>query len=73
MNVWRFDRSIFQACRDVAVSARGERELPQAVALAVSRGMRCRVLPIAAGVLDLSGRGDVGEVSRRLAGMEPST
>jgi glucose-1-phosphate thymidylyltransferase len=73
MNVWRFDRAIFQACRDVGVSSRGERELPQAVALAVSRGMRCRVLPIAAGVLDLSGRGDVGEVSHRLAGVEPST
>jgi glucose-1-phosphate thymidylyltransferase len=73
MNVWRFDRVIFQACRDVAVSSRGERELPEAVALAVSRGMRCRVLPIAAGVLDLSGRGDVGEVSRRLASREPAT
>lgn len=73
MNAWRFDRGIFQACRDVGLSARGERELSQAAALAVTRGLRFRVLPIAAGVLDLSGRGDVEDVSRRLAGLEPAT
>jgi glucose-1-phosphate thymidylyltransferase len=73
MNAWRFDRGIFQACRDVGLSSRGERELSQAAALAVTRGMRFRVLSIAAGVLDLSGRGDVADVSRRLAGLEPAT
>jgi glucose-1-phosphate thymidylyltransferase len=73
MNAWRFDRGIFQACRDVGLSSRGERELSQAAALAVTRGMRFRALSIAAGVLDLSGRGDVADVSRRLAGLEPAT
>jgi glucose-1-phosphate thymidylyltransferase len=73
MNAWRFDRGIFQACRDVGLSSRGERELSQAAALAVTRGVRFRALPIAAGVLDLSDRGDVRDVSRRLAGLEPAT
>src|SRR5262245_43619977 len=39
MNVWRFDERIFDACRDVPVSPRGEYELPEAVALAVTRGV----------------------------------
>jgi glucose-1-phosphate thymidylyltransferase len=73
MNAWRFDRAIFRACRDVGLSSRGERELSQAASLAAARGTRFRVLPIAAGVLDLSGRADVEDVSRRLAGLEPAT
>lgn len=71
MNLWRFGPSIFAACRDVPVSSRGERELPQAVALAAASGMPLRAHPISAGVLDLSGRGDIEEVSRRLAGRHP--
>ncbi len=66
MNLWRFDQAIFAACRDVSVSARGERELPEAVALAVRRGDAYRVITMHAGVLDLSRRGDVAEVARRL-------
>ena len=38
MNVWRFDERIFDACRDVPLSQRGEYELPEAVGLAVARG-----------------------------------
>ena len=66
MNLWRFDREIFTACRDVAPSPRGELELPIAVALAITRGMRLRVVRMSAGVLDLSNRGDVRDVARRL-------
>ena len=71
MNCWRFDARIFDACRDVPRSARGELELPGAVALAVERGVRFRVLPARGPVLDLSGRSDAVEVERRLAGVVP--
>ena len=71
MNVWRFDDRIFPACRDVPLSARGEYELPEAVGLAVSRGVRFRVVPAAGAVLDLSRPSDVSLVSERLTGVEP--
>ena len=71
MNVWRFDNRIFAACRDVARSARGEYELPEAVGLAVTRGVLFRVLPAAGAVLDLSRRGDVARVGDRLRDLEP--
>ena len=71
MNVWRFDRHIFAACRDVPRSARGEYELPEAVGLAAARGLKFRVVPASGAVLDLSRRSDVALVSGRLAGQEP--
>ena len=71
MNVWRFDETIFDACRDVPISKRGEYELPEAVGLAVARGVKFRVVPAAGAVLDLSRRSDVALVSDRLAGQEP--
>lgn len=70
MNAWRFDSRIFGACRDVTVSRRGERELPHAVALAVTRGVAFEVLPARGPVLDLSSREDVGPVARALKGYE---
>jgi glucose-1-phosphate thymidylyltransferase len=72
MTCWRFDASIFQACRAVALSPRGELELPDAVAVAMARGERFRALPVTAGVLDLSSRGDIPELERRLAGRPPA-
>ena len=71
MNCWRFDARIFEACRDVPPSPRGEFELPGAVALAAGRGVRFAVLPAAGPVLDLSQRADAAEVARRLAGVVP--
>jgi glucose-1-phosphate thymidylyltransferase len=71
MNVWRLDAGIFNACRDVPRSVRGEFELPEAVALALSRGARFRVLRAHGAVLDLSRREDVAAVSARLAAVEP--
>jgi glucose-1-phosphate thymidylyltransferase len=68
MNCWRFDRRIFPACRDVPKSARGEFELPQAVALAVARGLKLKAIPARGPVLDLSTRADAPEVARRLQG-----
>lgn len=70
MNAWRFDDRIFDACRDVPLSARGERELPQAVGLAVASGVRFEVFPARGTVLDLSKREDIPAVARDLEGME---
>ena len=72
MNIWRFDRSIFAACRAIGPSPRGELELPNAVRHAVQvLGQRFRTFRVEAGVLDVSRRGDVAEVERRLAMVMP--
>jgi UDP-N-acetylglucosamine diphosphorylase / glucose-1-phosphate thymidylyltransferase / UDP-N-acetylgalactosamine diphosphorylase / glucosamine-1-phosphate N-acetyltransferase / galactosamine-1-phosphate N-acetyltransferase len=71
MNCWRFDARIFEACRDVTRSARGEFELPEAVALAARRGVRFKAIPAVGPVLDLSRRADTADVERRLAGVDP--
>lgn len=71
MNLWRFSPAIFEACRRVARSARGEFELPQAVAFGIRKmGLRLRAVPCDEGVLDLSTRGDIAAVARRLRGIE---
>jgi glucose-1-phosphate thymidylyltransferase len=71
MNCWRFDSRIFQACRDVPRSPRGELELPEAVDLAIRRGVRFRALRMGGPVLDLSRRADAAEVARHLEGVVP--
>ncbi|MDQ3170863.1 MAG: nucleotidyltransferase family protein [Acidobacteriota bacterium] len=68
MNLWRFDARIFEACRQVPLSTRGELELPHAVALALAAGMPFDVIEVAGEVLDLSRRTDVAAVARRLDG-----
>jgi len=70
MNLWRFSSAIFEACRRVPLSARGESELPQAVAFGIAHlGMRLRTVRCEDGVLDLSARGDVASVAARLRGV----
>jgi glucose-1-phosphate thymidylyltransferase len=71
MNCWRFDARIFDACRDVPRSARGEHEVPEAVALAMTRGIRFKAFPARGPVLDLSRRADMADVAKRLAGVIP--
>jgi glucose-1-phosphate thymidylyltransferase len=71
LNSWRLDARIIAACRDVEPSARGEYELPGAVGLALSRGVRVQAVRAHGAVLDLSRQGDVAEVTRRLAGTQP--
>lgn len=67
MNCWSFGPSIFEAARRIPRSPRGEFELTDAVKYAISRlGDRFTVLPVAAGVLDLSMRSDIPSVARRL-------
>jgi dTDP-glucose pyrophosphorylase len=73
MNCWSFNQEIFEACRRVTISARNEFELPQAVQLGIdTMNMKIRVIPIDAGVLDLSSRSDIAEVERRLSKIEVS-
>ena len=71
MNCWRFDGRIFGACRDVPRSTRGEFELPEAVGLALARGVRFKAFRARGPVLDLSRRADAADVARRLAGAIP--
>lgn len=72
MNCWRITPDIVDACRRVAISARGEYELPEAVALAVSEGVSVQALCISAPVLDLSQRTDIADVAARLAHVDPN-
>jgi glucose-1-phosphate thymidylyltransferase len=71
MNLWCFDDGIFEPCRTVAPSARGELELPIAVQHAIdSYGRRFRAVPMSAPVLDLSSRADIAGDAERLAGVD---
>lgn len=71
MNVWRLSPAFLQACAQVEVSSRGERELPQAIRLAVrSLGLRLKVARSREPVLDLSRRGDISSVAAWLRGIE---
>jgi len=71
MNAWVFGPEIFDACRHVTPSVRGELELQDAVRYAIRvLGTRFRVVPVEAGVLDLSQRGDIAGVAEHLAGVE---
>lgn len=67
MNLWLFGPEILQVCERVQPSARGELELPNAVRDAIHQGgMRFRVIPARAGVLDLASRRDVASVAAAL-------
>lgn len=63
MNCWLFEPSILDACRNVEPSVRGELEVVDAVRTLVGDGVRFDVIPVAAGVLDFSSRGDVEAVT----------
>lgn len=70
MNCWLFMPEIFEACRRVSPSPRGELELPHAVQWLVDeRGVRFTVLPTLEPVLDLSSRSDIAAVAARLEGV----
>jgi len=71
MNCWRFNASIFAACRAISPSARGELELPDAVQHTMNvMNERYTALTIRAPVLDLSQRSDIAPVSESLIGSE---
>lgn len=67
MNLWSFSPVIYEACRRVQPSVRGELELQDAVRIATTElGERFSVVPSRSGVLDLSSRSDVESVARVL-------
>jgi dTDP-glucose pyrophosphorylase len=60
MNAWLFGTAIFDACRSVRPSERGELELTAAVQYAIDvLAERFAAIPVRSGVLDLSSRADV--------------
>ena len=72
MNSWSLPPEIYEACRRVPMSPRGELELPLAVQFALDHlGVSLRVLKFRDGVLDLSRRGDIAEVANRLKHVVP--
>ncbi|MFC7464979.1 nucleotidyltransferase family protein [Brachybacterium sp. GCM10030252] len=70
MNAWLFTPAIFDACARIEPSVRGEYEIIDAVRLLVSEGESVTVVPSAAGVLDMSSRGDIASMQEALAGIE---
>jgi len=72
MTCWRFGPFIFDACRAVQPSIRGELEMTDAVRSSVERGQRFTVMPMDAPVLDLSRRDDIPVVARALQGRDVS-
>lgn len=72
MNCWLFTPEIFDACRSIGLSERGELELPHAVQWLVDRrGAHFTVLSARVPVLDLSTRADIPAVAALLAGRDP--
>ena len=71
MNCWRFDPSIFDACRSITPSPRGELEITDAVQYVIDvLGRPVRVAKVRSPVLDLTSRQDVATVARKLASVE---
>ena len=72
MNLFRFTPEVFEACRQVRPSPRGELELTEAATrLARSGRVPFHVLFAEGPVLDLTGRDDVPALERLLEGREP--
>ena len=72
MNSWSLPPEIFEACRAIERSPRGELELPSAVQYAIDElGVRFRAPRFRDGVLDLSSRADIASVAERLRDVEP--
>lgn len=67
MNAWLFPRAIFDACRSIHPSSRGEYEITTAVQYAVDEmDVAFDVFRVRAGVLDLSSQSDIAAVERML-------
>ena len=69
MNCWRFHQDIFNACRQIEASPRGEFEITDAAQYVIDKMGGCvRVLYCDDAVLDMSSRDDVASVRSHLAG-----
>ena len=72
MNSWSLPPQIYEACRRITPSVRGELELQDAVNHARdAMGVPFHVLQFHDGVLDLSSRGDIASVAERLRDIVP--
>jgi len=72
MNCWVFSPRIFEACRQVVPSPRGELELSDAIQFAIDNLEESfRVLTFRAPVLDMSSRSDIAAVAEFLDGKHP--
>ncbi len=71
MNCWRLAPSIFQACKSIPLSSRGEYELTDAVQFSIDvLGEKMHVAKVSAPVLDLTNRSDITAMAKRLEGKE---
>lgn len=70
MTCWRFEPAIFPVLHALRPSPRGEFELPDAARALVAAGVPVRVVPVRAGVLDLTGPADIAGVEAALSGRE---
>ncbi|QDU34443.1 UTP--glucose-1-phosphate uridylyltransferase [Poriferisphaera corsica] len=71
MNCWRFTKSIFEACRNIELSKRGEYELTDAVNYDIDElGAQYTVMACKEPVLDLSCQDDIASVAARIGDME---
>ncbi len=71
MNCWRFSPAIFEGCANIKPSPRGELELTDAVQYTIDKmGEKYQVVPVSAGVLDMSSREDIAPVIERLKGIK---
>lgn len=72
MNSWSLPPEIYEACRHIQPSVRGELELQDAVNHARDvMGVQFKVLQFHDGVLDMSSRGDIASVAKALHDTEP--
>lgn len=70
MNCWRFRPTIFEACRRIGPSSRGEYEITDAVQYAIEQlGEKFQTILVQAPVLDLTSRKDILPIQQRLAGL----
>jgi len=71
MTCWRFGPAIFEGCRRVPISPRGEYELAGAVQWAIENlGLKLKAQTCEEGVLDLSSRADIASVAESLRGVK---
>ena len=71
MNCWRFTKSIFEACKQIELSPRGEYEITDAVSRDVQNsGKGYHVYRSNAPVLDLSCQDDIASVTAHIGDME---
>ncbi|MGQ9913083.1 MAG: nucleotidyltransferase family protein [Thermogutta sp.] len=71
MNCWRFSPAIFEACRKIQPSPRGEYEITDAVQYCIDRlGVPFQAVRVCRPVLDMTSRADIPAIKERLKGVQ---